>query len=142
MPHILPSSHIIQPCKPQSGHTITTSHLCPHVAAADRLFSWDTPFSICHHEELAQTLPSPLINSALAAIRGALAPNMKSTYGAGPLCFTQFCDKWNISKEDCMPASYSLLCAFIGEHKRLQSGNTIRSWMSGLHSWHVVNHAP
>lgn len=41
-----------------------------------------------------------------------------------------------------MPASYSLLCAFIGKHKGLQSGNTIRSWMSGLRSWHVVNHAP
>ena len=41
-----------------------------------------------------------------------------------------------------MPASYSLLCAFIGKHKGLQSGNMIRSWMSGLHSWHVVNHAP
>jgi len=63
-------------------------------------------------------------------------------YGAGLLCFTQFCDKWDITEEDCMPASYSLLCAFIGKHKGLQSGNTIKSWMSGLRSWHVMNHAP
>jgi hypothetical protein len=41
-----------------------------------------------------------------------------------------------------MPANYALLCAFVGEHKGRHSGNTIRSWLSGLRSWHVVNHAP
>ena len=41
-----------------------------------------------------------------------------------------------------MPASYALLCAFIGEHKGKQAGNTIRSWLSGIRSWHIVNHAP
>jgi hypothetical protein len=56
--------------------------------------------------------------------------------------FTQFCDEWAIDEEARMPASYALLCAFIGEHKGKQSGNTIRSWLSGLRSWHVVNHAP
>jgi len=76
------------------------------------------------------------------AVWGALAPNTKSTYGAGPLRFTQFCDKWGISEEDHMPADYALLCTFIGEFKGLQSGNTIRSWLSGLCSWHVMNHAP
>ena len=137
-----PPSRSIQPRKPQSGRTINPSHLRPHVAAADRLFSWDTPYGIRHRDELARALPPPLVNSALTAIRGALAPNTKSTYGAGPLRFTQFCDKWDIAEEDRMPASYALLCAFIGEHKGLQSGNTIKSWMSGLRSWHVMNHAP
>jgi len=41
-----------------------------------------------------------------------------------------------------MPALYALLCAFIGEHKGKQSGNTIRSWLSGIRSWHIVNHTP
>ncbi|KIM41795.1 hypothetical protein M413DRAFT_27368 [Hebeloma cylindrosporum] len=137
-----PLSRIIQPRKPQSGRTIAPSQLRPHVAAADRLFSWDTPFGVRHREEISRTLPPPLVNSALAAIRGALAPNSKSTYAAGLLRFTQFCDKWDIPEDHRMPASYPLLCAFIGEHKGLQSGNTIKSWMSGLRSWHVVNHAP
>jgi len=74
---------------------------------------------------LQKKLPAPLLNSALMAIRGALAPNTKSTYGAGPLRFTQFCDKWAILEEDRMPADYALLCAFIGKFKGLQSGNTI-----------------
>ena len=132
-------SCIIQPCKPQSGHTIAPSHLRPHVATTDCLFSWDTPYGVCHYDELAHALPPPLVNLALMAIRGALAPNTKSTYGVGLLCFMQFCNKWDIAKEDCMPASYPLLCAFIGKHKGLQSGNTIKSWMS---RWHIVNHTP
>lgn len=135
-------SRTIQSRKLQYGRTVVPSHLRPQVAAADRLFSWDTPFGVRHREELSQSLPPPLVNSAFTAIHSALAPNTKSTYAAGQLCFTQFCDKWEISEEDRMPASYSLLCAFIGEHKGLQSGNTIRSWMSGLRSWHIVNHAP
>ena len=73
---------------------------------------------------------------------GALAPNTKSTYAAGPLRFTQFCDKWGITEEARMPADYALLCAFIGEYKSLQSGNSICSWLAGLRSWHIMNHAP
>ena len=41
-----------------------------------------------------------------------------------------------------MPADYALLCAFIGKYKGLQSGNTICSWLTSLHSWHIMNHAP
>jgi len=58
------------------------------------------------------------------------------------LRFTQFCDEWGIDEEARMPASYALLCAFIGEHKGKQAGNTIRSWLSGIRSWHILNHAP
>ena len=86
-------------------------------------------------------LPHPLVDKALMAIHGAFTPNTKTTYGAGSMWFTQFCDEWGIDEEARMPASYTLLRAFIGEHKGWQSGNTIRSWLSGLRSWHIVNHA-
>jgi hypothetical protein len=142
-PPISPSSsRVIQPRKPQKGHSIVSNHLRPHVAAADHLFSWDTPFGIGHRDDLARSLPEPLVNSAFMAIKAGLAPNTKSTYAAGLLRFTQFCDKWNIAEEDRMPANYAHLCAFAGEHKGLHSGNTICSWLAGLHSWHIVNHAP
>ncbi|KAF8882336.1 hypothetical protein CPB84DRAFT_1686772, partial [Gymnopilus junonius] len=127
---------------PQASRFITHSQLHPHVAAADHLFSWDTPFGVRHREDLAKSLPPSLINSALMSIRGALAPNTKNTYATGPLHFMQFCDTWDISEEAQMPASYALLCAFIGMHKGMQSGNMIHSWISGLWSWHIVNHAP
>jgi hypothetical protein len=38
-----------------------------------------------------------------------------------------------------MPASYALLCAFIGEHKGTVSGKTIKSWLSGIRAFHLVN---
>ena len=61
-------SRLIKPRKPQSGHSITTSHLCPHVAAADCIFSWDTPFGVRHRAELAEALPAPLVDSAMMEI--------------------------------------------------------------------------
>ena len=65
-----------------------------------------------------------------------------SLYATSTLCITQFCDRWGINEEAQMPASYPLLCTFIGEYKGRQAGNTIRSWLSGIHAWHVINHAP
>jgi len=127
---------------PQTGREIIHNSFRPRVAAADRLFGWDTPFGIQHREQLAKSLPPPLAEAALMSIRGALAPNSKSTYAAGILRFNQFCDKYGISEEDRMPASYALLCAFIAEYKGRQSGNTIKGWLSGLRSFHLVNHAP
>jgi hypothetical protein len=41
-----------------------------------------------------------------------------------------------------MPASYGLLCAFIGNFKGSISGKTIKSWLSRICAWHVANHAP
>ena len=137
-----PHSRVVRPRKPQAGRSIIHNELRPRVPAADRIFSWHTPFGSDHHAAVARRLPAPLVESALMAVRGALAPNTKSTYGAGPLRFTQFCDKWGITEEARMPADYALLCAFIGEFKGLHSGNTIRSWLAGLRSWHLVNHAP
>jgi len=137
-----PDSHHIIPRKPQSDRVIQPSPFRPRVAAADRLFAWETPHSICHCQSLEQSLPSPLVNSAFMAIRGALAPNTRTTYAAGVMRFTQFCDHWDIDEEARMPASYALLCTFIGEYKGKQAGGTIHSWMAGIWGWHHANHAP
>jgi len=88
-----PSSCVICSHKPQTGRSIIHNELRPHVPAADHIFSWRTPFGSHHHTAVAQKLPAPLFESTLMAVQGALAPNTKSTYGAGPLRFTQFCDK-------------------------------------------------
>ena len=137
-----PTSRVIRARKPHVGRSIIHNELHPHVPTAQRIFSWHTPFGCRHQNDVAQRLPPPLVESAMMAVRGALAPSTKSTYAVGPLRFTQFCDKWDISEEARMPADYALLCAFIGEYKGLQSGNTIRSWLAGLRSWHIMNHAP
>jgi hypothetical protein len=136
------ASRIIHPRHPQTGRHTLPNPLRPHVAAADRLFTWDTPHGARHRAQLYAALPQPLVDRALMSIRSALAPNTKTTYAAGLKRFTQFCDVWDIDEEARMPASYALLCAFIGEYKGRHAGSTIRSWLSGLRSWHIINHAP
>jgi hypothetical protein len=110
--------------------------------ATDRLFLWRTPYGLSHDESLLAELPPALAESAKISIMGALATSSKSTYAAGLLQFNQFCDKWVISEGARMPASYALLCTFIGNHKGTISGRTIKSWLSGICAWHLTNHAP
>jgi hypothetical protein len=75
------------------------------------------------------------------SITSTLAASTHSTYASGILRFNQFCDKWNITEGARMPASYGLLCTFIGKYKGTISGKTVRSWLSGIHAWHLANHA-
>lgn len=86
-------------------------------------------------------LPPDLAELAKMSITGALATSTRSTYAAGILRFNQFCDRWQIPESARMPASYALLCAFIGNYKGANSGRTIRSWLSGVRAWHLINHA-
>jgi hypothetical protein len=138
----LPSTLIRKPRKPRPDRILSSSPFRPRVMAADRLFSWRTPYGLSHDKSLLAELPLALVESAKMSITGALATSSKSTYGAGLLRFNQFCDRWQISEGARMPASYALLCAFIGNHKGLISGKTIRSWLSGIRAWHLANHAP
>jgi hypothetical protein len=123
------------------GRAITYNTLRPHVPAANRLFSWRTPHGIHEDSRILQQLPTQLAEAARLAIMGAFASSSRSTYGAGILRFNQFCDRWAIPESDRMPASYALLCAFIAEHKGLSSGRTIKSWLSGIRAFHLVNQA-
>ncbi|KAJ3537651.1 hypothetical protein NMY22_g5509 [Coprinellus aureogranulatus] len=127
--------------KPKVGNEVAPSAFRPHVEAVDRL-SWVTPYSIHHRQKLRDKLPDELVKAACAAVIGALAKSTRSTYAAGLLRFTQFCDQWGISEFERMPASYALLCAFIGVWKGRRSGNTIKSWLAGIRAWHILNHAP
>ena len=136
------SSSIRKPRKPWADRVLAPSSFRPRVMAADRLFSWHTPYGLSHDESVLAELPPALAESAKMSIMGALATSSKSTYAAGILRFSQFCDRWQISEVARMPASYALLCAFIGNHKGSVSGKTIKSWLSGIRAWHLTNHAP
>ena len=138
----LPSALTRKPQKPWLDRVLAYSPFHPRVMAMDRLFSWHTPYGISHDESLLAELPPILADSAKMLIMGSLAASSKSTYAAGLLRLNQFCDRWQISEGACMPASYALLCTFIGNHKGAISGKTIKSWLSGIHAWHLVNHAP
>jgi hypothetical protein len=127
--------------RPAPGRAITHNILRPHVPAANRLFSWRTPHGINEDSKILQQLPVQLAEAARLSIMGAFASSSRATYGAGLLRFNQFCDRWAIPESDRMPASYALLCAFIAEHKGTSSGRTIKSWLSGIRAFHLVNQA-
>lgn len=128
--------------KPRAGCKIAGNNLRPLVTAQDWLFCWDTPYCIEQHKHLPQLVPQTLVEPILMTIQGTLAPNLKSCYAAGLLRWTQFCDKYFIPEIDRMPTSYALIVGFITEYRGHHPGGTISSWLSGVHSWHLVNHAP
>lgn len=136
------SSVTRKPRKPRPDRVLTSNPLRPRVMAVDRIYSWRTPYGVSHDDSLLAELPSALVESAKMSITGALAASSRSTYAAGLLRFNQFCDQWRISEGARMPASYALLCAFIGNYKGTTSGKTIKSWLSGIRAWHLINHAP
>ena len=131
-----------KPHRPRPDRVLASSPFRPRVMAVDRLLSWRTPYGLSHDSSLMTELPSALVESAKMSITGALAISSRSTYAAGLLRFSQFCDRWQISEDARMPASYALLCAFIGNYKGTISGKTIKSWLSGIRAWHFTNHAP
>lgn len=93
-----PSSCLIHACKPRLGQAITHNEIHPHVPASEHIFSWRTPFGSCHQADVAQRLPPPLLESAMMAVQGALAPNTKSTYAAGPYTLLNFATNGASSK--------------------------------------------
>ncbi|KAG0705616.1 DNA breaking-rejoining enzyme [Suillus ampliporus] len=63
-------------------------------------------------------------------------------YGAGLLCFHQYCNSCNITENNCMPASDRLLAAFIASWAGKVATTTAQNWLSGLHFWHNLHGAP
>lgn len=136
------SSYKPPPRKPQAGRSIAPSSLRPLVHASDRLTMWKTPHSISFQQQVHRILPAQVADAAFHTVEGAWAPKTKSSYAAGLLCFTQFCDEHNIPEVDRMPSSYILLVGFIAAHSGSVSGSAIKNWISGVKAWQDVNHAP
>jgi hypothetical protein len=126
----------------RAPHLEFSSYLRPPVSVENHLQAWTTPFAKQQCSMLEASLPPVLIDKAYHAVHSALAPSTRSTYAAGLLRFTQFCDSWKISEQDRMPASAALLAAFVSQCLGSYSGKTLNSWLAGLHSWHIMNRAP
>lgn len=125
---------------PRKGSKISAHPKRPNVQAQDRIFAWDTPFAEQHRASIA--LPDQLVSSTLRCVLNGLAESTRTTYGAGIVKFTQFCNHWAIPEEDRMPASYALLCAFLSSVSGTVADGSVWSYMAGVRAWHVFNHAP
>jgi len=134
-----PDGQIRIPCKPHKDASITPSAHRPHVLASEWVFLWMTPHGFDHQHELEQLFPESDILKMFFVLTQSLDENTCSNYGAGLLRFTQYCDKLHIPEIQRMPASATLLSAFITASAGSISDSTVSNWLAGLHFWHIVN---
>ena len=142
------SSNNTPPCKsrppaPQSQRHTIPNPLRPTVAAPQRLTHWLTPFGIDYMNRLSLSFPPEIVARNRLILSCSVSAATLSTYAAGLLRFTQFCDEFNIPETACMPASEALLCIFITSHGTGHIGKgSLINWLTGLELWHTINGAP
>ncbi|KAF9069554.1 hypothetical protein BDP27DRAFT_1447612 [Rhodocollybia butyracea] len=127
--------------RPAIGNEITESPFRPHVPADRRILLWTTPYSL-----KAQINRDAEVSPRLQALmyEGLLSSTVDDTrqaYGAGLLRFNQFRDDKGISESSWMPASSTLLGAFVANYIGSGTGKMIQNWLNGLRLWHIYNEA-
>ena len=122
--------------------SLLPSDLCPpDCLAGDRLCVW-RPLNARHtldHNEL----PTNLNNEDLAHIKNVLehtfAPNTRNCYGSGLLIFHIFCDLREINEEHHAPVNLTVLSTFISTLAGSYGGSTIKNYVYGILSWHILH---
>ncbi|KAJ3964638.1 hypothetical protein EV361DRAFT_41971 [Lentinula raphanica] len=130
------------PWKAQKDRVIANNNLRPNVRAAKRLNIWTSSFAQNQSSSNSLRYPKHILTAAQSLIADSWADQIKSTYGAGLLRWHQFCDGENIPDEMRMPAPEILITGFVASHAGSVTGSTIRSWLSGIRAWHIINQAP
>ncbi|KAJ3997916.1 hypothetical protein F5050DRAFT_1875286 [Lentinula boryana] len=138
-PHL---PHSITDCRAKKGNEIESSHLRPNVRASERIHAWTTPFATTSRSNDAREYHPDIVQKSELAMITALADNTLSSYGAGILCFNQFCDRYHIPESKRMPAGERLISGFVGDALGKVSGSCVKNWLSGLRLWHDFHKAP
>ena len=95
----------------QSDNHILWNALQPHVAAANRILLWTTPFGLCDKRFQSNFLPTHIITWEHLVVTHTIFPKALRNYAARLLRFTCFCDDPCIIEDLCMPAPEWLLSA-------------------------------
>jgi len=131
-----------RPRKPKPGCSVSSSPFRPHVLARDRIRFWSAPHSDSFHQSLLDELSPDSASKLLDVLLASVESKTRENYGSGLLRFHQFCDSLSISEDKRMPASESLLAAFIAHWAGKVAVTTADNWLAGLHFWHQFNNAP
>lgn len=95
-----------------------------------------------HNTAFRASLPVDVVDRTYAALLASFAPDTQENYAARLLCSHQFSNKYKVGEHAHMPTSHLLLTAFIAEYVSLQSGGTVKTWISGIKAWHNVDGPP
>ncbi|KAE9399718.1 DNA breaking-rejoining enzyme [Gymnopus androsaceus JB14] len=130
--------------RPTSKKKILPSPFRPWVPADRRVLLWTTPYSLtsqlAHDIEVSSRLQTIMYKNLLSST----VPDtrqVKQAYGAGLLCFNQFCNAEGIPESSRMPASATLLGAFVANYTGTGTGKMIRNWLNSLQLCHLFNDA-
>jgi hypothetical protein len=132
---------IRKPHKPLPLNALSPSSFRPHVLARDRLRLWSAPQSDSFHISLLGSLPVDAASRLLDVMLLSVETKTRENYGAGLLCFHQFCDSISIPEDKRLPASEYILAAFVASWAGKVAETTVDTWLAGLHFWHQYNGA-
>jgi len=123
-----------QPRLPSKFHDcIVPNSFCPSVVAVDCFMQWLTPYGIAKLCNDVCSFPIHSIVCCRLLISKCVLPPTLSSYSAGLICFTKFCNDYNIPEEQRMLASEILLSMFITIRGSGLVGNSVmKTWLEGL----------
>jgi len=122
---------------------IIPNSLCPSVLAVDCFTHWLTPYGIAKLDEATRLFPIHCMIRRRLLISKCVLPSTLSSYAAGLIRFTKFCDDYNVPEADRMPASEFILSMFITVRGAGSVGNSaMKTWLEGICLWHTINDAP
>ncbi|KAH7870996.1 uncharacterized protein C8R40DRAFT_1162835 [Lentinula edodes] len=106
-----------------------------------RILFWTTPYSLQSQLHRDAEVSPRLQTLMYEGLLSSTVNDTQQAYGAGLLRFNQFCDAEGIPEASRMPASATLLGAFVANYSGSGTGKMIRNWLNGLRSWHLYNDA-
>ena len=104
---------------------ISPNPLCLLVPATQHLTNWLNPFGIVNLDHLSHQYPVDIVICHCLCLTNSVQPSTLSSYSAGLLRFTKFCNDIGIPESECMPASESLISHFIVSHGATSVGKGI-----------------
>ncbi|KAF8869431.1 hypothetical protein BD779DRAFT_1386267, partial [Infundibulicybe gibba] len=67
------------------------------------------------------------------------APATRAKYDSSVSLYLRWCSTENVPCDKQLPASEILLCSFVAHSAGKIAGSSIRSHISGLKQWHILN---
>ena len=142
-----PSSSDTIVFNPSSANSSTLASLLPSALrppdcpAGDRIRVWrpkNARHTLDHNGQ-----PLTLNEQDLARIKNVLqhtfAPNTRNSYGSGLLVFHVFCYLRGIDEDHRAPVNPTVLSSFISTLASSYGGSTIKNYVYGLRSWHIIH---
>ncbi|KII86881.1 hypothetical protein PLICRDRAFT_114194 [Plicaturopsis crispa FD-325 SS-3] len=88
------------------------------------------------------SLPASVLLATELVIKKSWAGDTLTGYSAGVKAFSVFCDAYDVPLADRLPASETLICAFVASRAGKYKETSTQNCVSGVRAWHITNNAP